>query len=96
MTDEDLLHYGVKGMQWGVTNSIASNAREMSSVDLTSAVKRMELEKRYVSLSDPISKKTQNFIVESITNSIKQEVRRGFDKAVGVIVQEAVRFVVRA
>lgn len=55
-------HYGVKGMKWGVRRKLEkkasesgyvkkSEARKMSNEDLSAAVKRMNLEKQYITLS---------------------------------------------
>lgn len=63
MSNNELTHYGILGMKWGVQRSSPQNssgnsskekkkpARDMSDEDLTSSVRRMSLEKTYNSLS---------------------------------------------
>lgn len=60
-----LTHFGVKGQKWGVRKAVSSTggktptirakAKKMSDEDLQKAIKRMELEKRYVDLNKQTS-----------------------------------------
>lgn len=54
MASQDLLHYGVKGMRWGVRKkSSGKNAlSSLSDDDLRKAVERMRLEQQYISLKN--------------------------------------------
>lgn len=67
MSNNELTHYGIMGMRWGVRRSSSSSsggsgkgtsdkpkkkiAKDMSDEDLASSVKRMNLEKQYTKLS---------------------------------------------
>lgn len=68
MTPEEILeHHGIKGMKWGVrtrgtlagakskTPTARAKAKKLSDAELNAAIKRMELEKRYVDLNKQTS-----------------------------------------
>lgn len=73
--EDSLEHFGIKGMKWGITRnrdkpgpnrkptSHKSTARQLSNDDLSSAVKRMNLEKQYSTLStERTTKKGSQFL----------------------------------
>ena len=59
LTSNELAHYGIKGMRWGVRKKSKSNPRksisEMSNQELQDHITRGNLEKQYKSLYQPKS-----------------------------------------
>ncbi len=54
MTNNNMQHFGVKGMRWGVRkgkSSAPKKAKGLTDAQLSTAVKRMQLERTYKSLS---------------------------------------------
>lgn len=80
-------------MRWGVrkdaSSSTASKAKSMSSEQLQNAVKRLELENRYVSLTQSPSEKTKNVVRDIVINEAKQQGRILLSKAITAVVKQA-------
>ena len=75
-TSDEFLHFGVKGMKWGVRKSepwVSSTgvrstklkAKSMSDADLKTANKRMQLEQQYASLTKQTAVQSQGKEVTS-------------------------------
>ncbi len=64
MNDSDIFlkHYGVAGMKWGVRRkrkgSARSTAKKLSDTELKKRVNRLEMEKKYVTLTTQRSQST--------------------------------------
>jgi len=84
MSDEDLMHYGVKGMKWGVRRKRGRSGRveegrttfkktpnRLSDVELQKRIRRLELEKKYRELNSPTVTKGKQFRQEILQNSGK-------------------------
>ena len=56
MKSKVIIHYGIKGMKWGVrkdrSKSKSSAVKKMSDEDLRAAVNRLQLERQYDSLTN--------------------------------------------
>lgn len=62
--EEDLKHYGILGMKWGVRKGKASGAapvkeRRMSNAELKARIKRLQLESQYETLVTANTKTTR-------------------------------------
>ena len=80
LSDDELMHFGVKGMKWGRRKSKQTsgskgkktskkknkkNARRMSNKELMARIKRLDLEKRYM---DAYNRSQTNKLMSEIFN----------------------------
>ena len=82
LTSNELAHYGVKGMKWGVRKKTRSASRqsisEMSNQELQDLITRGNLEKQYRSLYQPkkmpsrMASKYRDKFEEKLTNAAAQ------------------------
>lgn len=89
-----LMHYGIKGMKWGVRKkSSAPPASTLSTLELQSAVNRMQLERRYNELSGSGSpgQKAKNVVLDILKTEAKNQVRIQVGKAIGSAIEKAVK-----
>lgn len=81
----ELTHHGVKGMKWGVRKDRSSSrvsvgkgkylkgrrtATELTNEELTKAIRRIELEKRYTQLTTP--EKKNSYVKDMMINNSKK------------------------
>lgn len=85
INEEELMHYGVMGMRWGVRRASKRSGgskkgkkkkasqqqpkRRMSNKELQSRVKRMKLEQQYRDLSKDLAPKTKSKIEKLISTA---------------------------
>lgn len=81
MTDNYLEHYGVLGMKWGHRKSKTSKkkpkstreiAKSMSDEELRTKIRRMELEDRYVKLTDKSIRESSGNYAQKGKSVVKQ------------------------
>lgn len=88
-----LIHYGVKGMQWGVRKdkrggSKSNSVKKLSDSELKARVARLNLERQYASLTSSSGNKKSlatrgsKIVTEILGNAIKQVATQ---RLVGVI-----------
>ena len=76
ISDDELMHFGVKGMKWGrrkgkqtagskKKKSSKKNPRRMSNKELAARIKRLDLEKRYM---DAYNRSQTNKLMSEIFN----------------------------
>lgn len=76
---DDLIHYGKKGMRWGVrkksnVTTYVKPASQLSDHDLAKRIKRLEQEKRYNKLNQKEVSKGKKVADEILTNTGKKAV----------------------
>lgn len=90
LSEEVLAHYGRKGMKWGQrifskkgggSKSISEKkalkkAKKLSDDELSTAIKRMKMEKEYASLSSTKKSKGQSAIKEVLASSTKSAAKK--------------------
>lgn len=85
INEEELMHYGVMGMRWGVRRASKRSGgskkkkasrqsqqqpkRRMSNKELNARVKRMQLEKQYRDLTNDLTPKTKSKIEKLISTA---------------------------
>lgn len=72
---QELAHYGILGMKWGVRRSrskLSRNAKFLSNEELSTAIRRIELEKRYTQLTTKEKKGAGKWVKEVVANSSKE------------------------
>lgn len=84
-----LMHYGVKGMKWGVRRTPAqlghkpkgpskaqrrAEVKSMSDAELRSRINRIQMEKQYMQLTEPQLSPGKKFVKDVLTNAAKQTV----------------------
>lgn len=82
LTSNELAHFGVKGMRWGVRKKIQNKPRksisEMSNQELQDLINRKNLEKQYTNLYHPkklparMLTKYRDKFEEKVTNAAAQ------------------------
>lgn len=93
MQNNTLVHYGVKGMRWGVRKDRTRGKKKVSQMtdsELKAAVSRLELERRYNQLSSPKNSPSQivsNILLNSgkaaVTSFTTSQLTRAINNAVG-------------
>lgn len=81
------MHYGVKGMKWGVRRTPAqlghkpkgpskaqrrAEVKSMSDTELRNRINRIQMEKQYMQLTEPQLSPGKKFIKDVVTNAAKQ------------------------
>lgn len=86
LTSNELAHYGVKGMKWGVRKKTNRKPRksvsEMSNEELQEAITRGNLERQYAGLqpkstSSRLASKYRDKFEEKLTNAMAQMTLNG-------------------
>ena len=86
INEEELMHYGVMGMRWGVRRASKRSGgskkkkasrqpqqqpkRRMSNKELTARVKRMQLEKQYRDLTNDLTPKTKSKMEKLVNTTV--------------------------
>lgn len=87
MYNQDLMHYGVKGMKWGRRKARTSKksqplsykkrARAMSNEELQTKITRLNLERSYVNLAREMEPKTaKQAVYDTLTGGLTTSGRR--------------------
>ena len=86
INEEELMHYGVMGMRWGVRRASKRSGgskkkkasrqpqqqpkRRMSNKELQARVKRMQLEKQYRELTNDLTPKTKSKMEKLVNTTV--------------------------
>ena len=86
INEEELMHYGVMGMRWGVRRASKRSGgskkkkasrqpqqqpkRRMSNKELQARVKRMQLEKQYRDLTNDLTPKTKSKMEKLVSTTV--------------------------
>lgn len=89
---QELAHYGVLGMKWGVRRGRNASVKSLSNEQLSSAVRRLELEKRYSQLTSKekssAAKWTKNVLIASSTAVATKYTTKFMSKQVGSLIKK--------
>lgn len=84
---DTLMHYGIKGMKWGVRRTPAqlghktkntskkqrrAEVKSMSDAELRNRINRLQMEKQYMQLTEPEISPGKKFVKEVCNNAAKQ------------------------
>lgn len=91
---DDILHFGVKGMRWGVRKdrgsggrkSSAKTAKTLTDKELKKRVARLNMEKQYVQLSEGSKSKGKKLVTNMIKTAGKQKMQSLVTKGVSDVV----------
>ena len=87
MNNNELYHYGIKGMKWGIrrtpaqlghkpakttTSQRKSEMKKMSDAELRSRINRIQMEKQYMQLTAPEVSAGKKFVKDVMVNAAKQ------------------------
>ena len=87
MNNNELYHYGIKGMKWGIrrtpaqlghkpakstTSQRKSEMKKMSDAELRSRINRIQMEKQYMQLTAPEVSAGKKFVKDVLVNAAKQ------------------------
>lgn len=95
--DDTLMHYGRKGMRWGVMNGPpypigAGLLRDTSLSDLQAAVSRMRVESEYLRLATDINKmnRVNNMLTRAVSYGLEEVGKQASKWAIGSILNKVV------
>lgn len=95
--DDSLMHYGRKGMRWGVMNGPpypigAGLLRDTSLSDLQAAVSRMRVESEYLRLATDINKmnRVNNMLTRAVSYGLEEVGKQASKWAIGSILNKVV------
>ena len=89
MNNNELYHYGIKGMKWGIrrtpaqlghrpakttTSQRKSEMKKMSDTELRNRINRIQMERQYMQLTAPEVSAGKKFIKDVMVNAAKQTV----------------------
>ena len=89
MHNNELYHYGIKGMKWGIrrtpaqlghrpakttTSQRKSEMKKMSDTELRNRINRIQMEKQYMQLTAPEVSAGKKFVKDVMINAAKQTV----------------------
>ena len=87
MHNNELYHYGIKGMKWGIrrtpaqlghrpakttTSQRKSEMKKMSDTELRNRINRIQMEKQYMQLTAPEVSAGKKFVKDVLVNAAKQ------------------------
>lgn len=87
MYSDELYHYGVKGMKWGIrrtpaqlghrtkkssTSQRREEMKKMSDTELRNRINRIQMEKQYMQLTAPNISPGKKFVKDVLVNAAKQ------------------------
>lgn len=87
MNNNELYHYGIKGMKWGIrrtpaqlghrpakttTSQRKSEMKKMSDAELRNRINRIQMEKQYMQLTAPEVSAGKKFVKDVMVNAAKQ------------------------
>ena len=95
--DDSLMHYGRKGMRWGVMNGPpypigAGLLRDTSLSDLQASVSRMRVESEYLRLANDINKmnRANNMLTRAVSYGLEEVGKQASKWAIGSILNKVV------
>ena len=95
--DDTLMHYGRKGMRWGVMNGPpypigAGLLRDTSLSDLQAALSRMRVESEYLRLATDINKmnRVNNMLTRAVSYGLEEVGKQASKWAIGSILNKVV------
>lgn len=95
--DDSLMHYGRKGMRWGVMNGPpypigAGLLRDTSLSDLQVALSRMRVESEYLRLATDINKmnRVNNMLTRAVSYGLEEVGKQASKWAIGSILNKVV------
>lgn len=95
--DDSLMHYGRKGMRWGVMNGPpypigAGLLRDTSLSDLQAALSRMRVESEYLRLATDINKmnRVNNMLTRAVSYGLEEVGKQASKWAIGSILNKVV------
>lgn len=89
MHNNELYHYGIKGMKWGIrrtpaqlghrpakptTSQRKSEMKKMSDTELRNRINRIQMERQYMQLTAPEVSAGKKFVKDVMINAAKQTV----------------------
>ena len=89
MNNNELYHYGIKGMKWGIrrtpaqlghrpakttTSQRKSEMKKMSDTELRNRINRIQMERQYMQLTAPEVSAGKKFVKDVMINAAKQTV----------------------
>lgn len=95
--NDSLMHYGRKGMRWGVMNGPpypigAGLLRDTSLSDLQAALSRMRVESEYLRLATDINKmnRVNNMLTRAVSYGLEEVGKQASKWAIGSILNKVV------
>lgn len=95
--NDSLMHYGRKGMRWGVMNGPpypigAGLLRDTSLSDLQAALSRMRVENEYLRLATDINKmnRVNNMLTRAVSYGLEEVGKQASKWAIGSILNKVV------
>lgn len=95
--DDTLMHYGRKGMRWGVMNGPpypigAGLLRDTSLSDLQAALSRMRVESEYLRLATDINRmnRVNNMLTRAVSYGLEEVGKQASKWAIGSILNKVV------
>ena len=95
--DDTLMHYGRKGMRWGVMNGPpypigAGLLRDTSLSDLQAALSRMRVESEYLRLATDINRmnRVNNMLTRAVSYGLEEVGKQASKWAIGSILNKGV------